>query len=169
MYGITNITVQKGTMTRNFNPAETDYYIDLNSEEAYPIVTIETSGENIIVDGGLIQTIEAYPGETIKQIKAIDEYGLEYIYNLHFIRKASSDSHLANIIFDGNEIDGYEEIKTNYEIVMPYWIEDEIDLDGIRKFPMQKVVGIGKVNVSAWTTVHSIEVTSEDRYKYYNI
>ena len=84
---ITNITVDKGHMTREFNPAETDYYIELDSEEAYPIVTVETSGEAITVEGGKVQTVETYPGETIKQIKATNEYGLEYTYNLHFVRK----------------------------------------------------------------------------------
>lgn len=129
-------------MTREFNPAETDYYIELDSEEAYPIITVETSGENIIVEGGLVQTIETYPGETVKQIKAVDEYGLEYTYNLHFVRKASSNSHLASIKLDGEEIENYKEENLSYEIVMPYWIEDSIDLDGIKKFPNQKVIGL---------------------------
>lgn len=153
-------------MTREFNPAETDYYIELDSEEAYPIVTIETSGETIKVDGGLVQTVETYPGETVKQIKAVDEYGLEYIYNLHFIRKASSNSYLASIKLDEEQIENYEETKFSYEIVMPYWIEDIVNLDGIKKFPNQKVVGIGQIDVSKWTTIQTIEVTSEDRIKY---
>lgn len=139
---ITNIAIDKGHMTREFNPAETDYYIELDSEEAYPIVTVETSGENIIIEGGKVQTVETYPGETVKQIKAIDENGLEYTYNLHFVRKASSDSHLASVKLDGEEIENYQEAKLNYEIVMPYWIEDTINLDGIKKFPNQKVVGL---------------------------
>jgi len=153
-------------MTREFNPAETDYYIELDSEEAYPTVTVEISRENIVVEGGLIQTIETYPGETVKQIKAVDEYGLEYTYNLHFVRKASSNSHLASIKLDVEEIQNYEESKFNYEVIMPYWIEDIVNLDGIKKFPNQKVVGIGEIDVSKWTTIQTIEVTSEDRIKY---
>lgn len=85
---------------------------------------------------------------------------------MHFVRKASSDSHLASITLDGEEVENYEEAKLNYEIIMPYWIEDIINLDGIKKFPNQKVVGLGEVDVSAWTTVKTIEVTSEDRSKY---
>lgn len=139
---ITNITVENGIMTREFNPAETDYYIDLDSEMAYPTVKVEVAGENIQVDGGLIQTIETIPGETVKQIKAVDEYGFEYVYNLHFIRKPSSDSYLKSIMLDGEEIANYVETTTRYEIVMPYWIEDVLDLDGIKKFPAQTVVGL---------------------------
>lgn len=165
-YGIRNITVDKGNMTREFNPAETDYYIELDSEEAYPVVTVEASGENITVDGGLVQIIETYPGETVKQIKATDEYGLEYVYNLHFVRKASSNSNLAMIKLDEEEIENYEETKFSYEVVMPYWIEDTINLDGIKKFPNQKVVGLGEIDVSKWTTITTIEVTSEDRNEY---
>lgn len=131
-------------MTREFNPAETDYYVELDPDMPYPTIKIETAGENVVVEGGLVQTVETYPGETVKEIKATDENGLEYTYNLHFIRRASSNSHLASVTLDGKQIENYEEAKLNYEIIMPYWIEEEIELDGIKKFPGQTVQGLRK-------------------------
>lgn len=161
---ITNIKIENGNMTREFSPAETDYYIELDSEEPYPTIIIETIGENIEVEGGLTQTIETKPGETIKEIKAIDEYGFEYEYTLHFVRKPSSDSFLKSILVDQKEVESYEETTTRYEIVMPYWIEDELDLDAIKKLPGQTIKGLGKIDVSASTTIKIIEVIAEDGY-----
>ena len=68
-YPILDINVDIGKMCRKFNPAENDYYIELDKEQAYPTITITPSSDNVEVEGGLVQQIETIAGETKKQIK----------------------------------------------------------------------------------------------------
>ena len=108
-YPISNIATDIGTMTKEFNPEESDYYIELDKEQAYPTISITTTSDDIKVEGGLNQQVETIAGETIKQIKTKTIEGIEYTYTLHFVRGASSDSYLKNIKVAGVNVENYNE------------------------------------------------------------
>ena len=161
-YPISNITTDIGTMTQKFTPEETDYYIELDKEQAYPTISVTTTSDDIEVEGGLVQQVETIAGETIKQIKTKTTEGIEYTYTLHFVRGASSDSHLKNIKVAGLDVENYNEKNLRYEIILPYNIEENTIVEGIKKFPGQIIIGNGEVETKTSSTIHTIEVTSED-------
>ena len=111
-------------MCRKFNPAENDYYIELDKEQAYPTIKITPSSDNEEVEGGLVQQIETIAGETKKQIKVKTAEGIEFVYNLYFYRKPSSNSYLKNIKVAGKDIENYKEETLRYEIELPYNVEE---------------------------------------------
>lgn len=161
-YPILDINVDIGKMCRKFNPAENDYYIELDKEQAYPTITITTSSDNVEVEGGLVQQIETIAGETKKQIKVKTAEGIEFVYNLYFYRKPSSNSYLKNIKVAGKDIENYKEETLRYEIELPYNVEENTIIEAIKKFPGQTIVGDGEVETNNSTTIHTIQVTSED-------
>ena len=161
-YPILDINVDIGKMCRKFNPAENDYYIELDKEQAYPTITITPSSDNVEVEGGLVQQIETIAGETKKQIKVKTAEGIEFVYNLYFYRKPSSNSYLKNIKVAGKDIENYKEETLRYEIELPYNVEENAIIEAIKKFPGQTIVGDGEVETKNSTTIHTIQVTSED-------
>ena len=161
-YPILDINVDIGKMCRKFNPAENDYYIELDKEQAYPTITITPSSDNVEVEGGLIQQVETIAGETKKQIKVKTAEGIEFVYNLYFYRKPSSNSYLKNIKVAGRDIENYKEETLRYEIELPYNVEENTIIEAIKKFPGQTIVGDGEVETKNSTTIHTIQVTSED-------
>ena len=144
-YPILDINVDMGKMCRKFNPAENDYYIELDKEQAYPTITITPSSDNVEVEGGLVQQIETIAGETKKQIKVKTAEGIEFVYNLYFYRKPSSNSYLKNIKVAGKDIENYKEEALRYEIELPYNVEENAIIETIKKFPGQTIVGDGEV------------------------
>ena len=161
-YPISNIATDIGTMTKEFNPEESDYYIELDKEQAYPTISITTTSDDIKVEGGLNQKVETIAGETIKQIKTKTIEGIEYTYTLHFVRGASSDSYLKNIKVAGVNVENYNEKKLRYDVILPYNIEENTIIEGIKKFPGQTVIGDGEVETKTSSTIRTIQVISED-------
>ena len=149
-------------MTREFSQAENEYYIELDSESPNVTVTLVPTSDDVVVEGGLSQNVEALCGDNVKKIKVKDANGLEYTYILHFVRNASSDSHLKNIKVAGKEIEGFSDDSLYYEVVMPYNVDDSINLEGIKKLPGQTILNDGDVEITGSTTIHTITVISED-------
>ena len=69
---------------------------------------------------------------------------------------------MKNIKVAGKDIENYKEETLRYEIELPYNVEENTIIEAIKKFPGQTIVGDGEVETNNSTTIHTIQVTSED-------
>ena len=153
------ITVNKGTLTPEFDKNELNYQVILPNTEDTITVSALPEATTTIVRG--IGTYNLKVGENLISLYSESESGVKRTYKIKVIREGKNNNNLSNIIVsDGELTPVFDKDTLKYEVNVEEGLE-EIQITGTLEDETATLSGDGTIKLSPGENIVKLTVTSE--------
>lgn len=148
-----------GVLIEGFNPETNEYTVNLpQGTTALPTVTYELQSTDFQTVS--VRTVSGLSGDY--KITVRPQSGASRTYIIHFSVATSSNTALAMIYIDGEELEGFAPDKTDYEITLPAGVSDIPTVTYYKAENSQRVLSV----LENKTQIITVTAESGDKREY---
>lgn len=133
------------------------YTVDANTQNVK--IEVQSASPYSKISG--IGNVELASGENIFTITVLPESGVSVDYKLNITRQIEIDMSLTSLTIDGQSIEGFTPIRSDYSILLPYENET-IVIDAVPISTMTEVKGNGEISLDEGENIIKIQVVAQD-------
>ena len=151
---------EQAVLDKSFNTDTNEYNITLDPDITKINIEGVLNDDLSTINGNGIYDIGV--GTTQIDLKVTAESGKVRDLKINFNRKISTNAYLKGIKIAGQEIENFEPTKLNYDITLPYNLNEKEAIEGIKSSALQTIEGEGEYEISYNEKLFTLKVTAED-------